>query len=176
MNDNKECGVFYNDGSTTSNLINHLARKHRIFKGNSSDDSNIEIATKNQHIRTDDEYQIIRQNLVTFIIEDSQPFHILQSKSFQKLLLSLDENFLIPCDKTIKTMISQAFYWSKQQLMNLLQEDSIAISLTMDFWTSRRQQGYIGVVCSWVSASWEPKEALLILQRVLYPHTGRVGQ
>jgi len=30
--DGKECGVSYNDGSTTSNLISHLARIHRVFK------------------------------------------------------------------------------------------------------------------------------------------------
>ena len=32
MPDSKECGVTYNDGSTTSNLIGHLARAHKVFK------------------------------------------------------------------------------------------------------------------------------------------------
>jgi hypothetical protein len=32
MPDGKECVVPYNDGSTTSNLIGHLARVHQIFK------------------------------------------------------------------------------------------------------------------------------------------------
>lgn len=32
LSDGKECGVSYNDGSTTSNLIGHLARIHRVFK------------------------------------------------------------------------------------------------------------------------------------------------
>lgn len=32
MPDGKECGVYYNDGSTTTNLINHLARKHKVFR------------------------------------------------------------------------------------------------------------------------------------------------
>jgi hypothetical protein len=143
LDNGEECGVSYNDGSTTSNLINHLARKHRIFRNNSSGQPNV--IAKNQIVRTENEYELIRQDLVSFIIEDSQPFHIVLSKRFQKLLHSLDENFPIPCDKVIKTMIGQAFSWSKQQLMTLLNDDCIAISMTMDFWTSRRQQDISGL-------------------------------
>ena len=33
-----ECGHYYNDGSTTSNLINHLATKHKIFKPGSTEE------------------------------------------------------------------------------------------------------------------------------------------
>ncbi|CAG8726805.1 17033_t:CDS:2, partial [Funneliformis caledonium] len=29
-----ECGVSYNDGSTTSNLISHLVRIHKVYKLN----------------------------------------------------------------------------------------------------------------------------------------------
>ena len=32
MLDGKECGVFYQDGSTTTNLINHLVRVHKVPK------------------------------------------------------------------------------------------------------------------------------------------------
>ena len=32
MPDGKECGVFYKDGSTTTNLINHLARIHKVSR------------------------------------------------------------------------------------------------------------------------------------------------
>ena len=28
----KECGVFYKDGFTTTNLINHLARIHKVSR------------------------------------------------------------------------------------------------------------------------------------------------
>ena len=36
--DGKECGHYYNDGSTTSNLIHHLATKHRIYKPGSAEE------------------------------------------------------------------------------------------------------------------------------------------
>jgi len=34
----EECGHHYNDGSTTSNLIHHLATKHNIFKPGSAEE------------------------------------------------------------------------------------------------------------------------------------------
>ena len=60
------------------------------------------------------------------------------------------------------------------QLMKLLKSDCIAAALTTDFWTSKAKHGYIGVTCSWVSIDWQPKEALLVLQQIPYPHTGEV--
>ncbi|CAG8807586.1 22806_t:CDS:2, partial [Gigaspora margarita] len=120
LDDGKECGVSYNDGSTTSNLINHLARRHWIFKNTPCRPSN---AIKGQFIRTENEYELIRQDLISFIIDDSQPFNIVECKSFRKLLHSLDENFSIPCDKTVKTTVSQSFSWSKLQLINMIEND-----------------------------------------------------
>ena len=104
----------------------------------------------------------------------NQPLYILQSKSFRKLLLSLDEYFEIPCDKSVKLMIGQAFEWSQSQLLELLKVDCIAASITTDFWTSKARHGYIGVTCSWISHDWTLCETLLALQRVKYPHTGEV--
>lgn len=36
--DGEECGHYYNDGSTTSNIIHHLATKHRIYKPGSAEE------------------------------------------------------------------------------------------------------------------------------------------
>ncbi|CAG8745901.1 45674_t:CDS:1, partial [Gigaspora margarita] len=64
LDDGEECGVSYFDGSTTSNLINHLARKHRIFKDGSCYPSRI---IKNQFFRTEKEYELIQQNLISLL-------------------------------------------------------------------------------------------------------------
>lgn len=109
-----------------------------------------------------------------FILDNNQAFNILNCKSFRNLLYSLDKNFNIPCDKTIKTMIGRANIWSCAQLKELLKSDCIAAAITTDFWTSRAKQGYIGVTCTWISMDWKPKEALLELKQVPYPHTGEI--
>ncbi|CAB5305043.1 unnamed protein product [Rhizophagus irregularis] len=174
-----ECGVYYKDGSTTTNLINHLVRVHKVFKPTerkiitegSLNQSDIRVAIKNQRLKVDGEYEESRQLLVEFILDNNQAFNILNCKSFRHLLYSLDKNFAIPCDKTVKTMINNAYTWSSEQLTELLRSDCIAASITTDFWTSRAKHGYIAVTCSWVSMDWKLKEALLILQQVPYPHT-----
>ncbi|CAG8824048.1 8027_t:CDS:2, partial [Racocetra persica] len=96
LDNRKKCGISYNDSSTTSNLINHLA---------------------------------------------------LECKSFQKLLHSLDENFSISYNKTIKTSVNKSFSWSKEQLTSLIEKESVAMSMMMDFWTSHLNQRYIGITC-----------------------------
>ncbi|CAB5201767.1 unnamed protein product [Rhizophagus irregularis] len=182
LSDGKECGVYYKDGSTTTNLINHLVRVHKVFKPTerkiitegSLNQSDIRVAIKNQRLKVDGEYEESRQLLVEFILDNNQAFNILNCKSFRHLLYSLDKNFAIPCDKTVKTMINNAYTWSSEQLTELLRSDCIAASITTDFWTSRAKHGYIAVTCSWVSMDWKLKEALLILQQVPYPHTGEI--
>ncbi|CAG8545494.1 2682_t:CDS:2, partial [Cetraspora pellucida] len=63
---------------------------------------------------------------------------------------------------------------SQEQLTSLIEKESVAVSIMMNFWTSYHNQRYIGITCAWISDSWEFKEALLVLQRVLYPHIGEV--
>jgi hypothetical protein len=132
------------------------------------------VAIKKRKTKSESEYRKIRQNLTEFIIDDNQPFFILQNKRFRKLLLSLDENFDIPCDKSVKLMIGEAYEWSKDQLLELLKVDCIAASITTDFWTSKAHHGYISITCSWISHDWILHETLLALKQVKYPHTGEV--
>ncbi|CAI2200135.1 5748_t:CDS:1, partial [Funneliformis geosporum] len=53
----------------------------------------------------EDEYKESHHFLVEVILDNNQVFNILNCKSFHHLLSSLDKNFIIPYDKTIKTMI-----------------------------------------------------------------------
>ncbi|CAB4377356.1 unnamed protein product [Rhizophagus irregularis] len=110
--DGIECGHYYNDGSTTSNLIHHLATKHKIYKPGSAEEAthlkevrsqpDIRTAIKKRKPKSEAEYKQIRQNVTEFIIDDNQPFYILQ------------------------IMIGEAFKWSQEQLLELLKVDSIA--------------------------------------------------
>ncbi|CAG8714869.1 2915_t:CDS:2, partial [Racocetra persica] len=58
LDNGKKCGVSYNDGSTTSNLINHLTHQHRILKNNSCR------SIKNQFNRTEDELLYLKKAIV----------------------------------------------------------------------------------------------------------------
>lgn len=115
----------------------------------------------------------IHNKVLKFIIENSQPFYILESKSFKELLLSLNPYFEMPTDEALDKLLDQMFDSGRINLKNIF-ENVEKICLTTDFWTSRGQHGYIGVTAHWTFEDYELKEAFLALQHVYYPHTSEI--
>jgi len=122
---------------------------------------------------TKSQLSFIHSKVLKFIIENSQPFYILKSKSFKELLLSLHPFFEMPTDEALEKLLDQMFNSGQTKLKKIF-ENVKKISLTTDFWTSRGQHGYIGVTAHWISDDFNPKEAFLTLQHVYYPHTSEV--
>src|SRR6266498_3526207 len=120
---------------------------------------------------TDQEQRILVQLFVEFLIDNNQPFNLVTNEAFRKFLNALNPSFNIPCENTIQILLESAHQYTEQKLRSLLETDAISVSLTTDFWTSRSQEGYIGITCSWISTNFEPKESLLALEYVPFPHT-----
>lgn len=83
--------------------------------------------------------------MLEFIITDSQPFHILKSNRFRKLLLGLDPSYSIPYDKMIKTLITDVYKLGIKELLSLIISTCEFISITTDLWMARSKAGYIGI-------------------------------
>src|SRR5256885_2157873 len=111
---------------------------------------------------TKSQLNFIHSKVLKFIIEDSQPFYILESKSFKELLLSLHPFFEMPTDKALEKLLNQMFN-SRQTKLKKIFKYVKKISLTTDFWTLRGQHGYIGMTAHWISDDYNPKEAFLTL-------------
>ena len=122
---------------------------------------------------TKDQINFLHKKVLKFIIEDSQPFYILESNGFKELLLSLHPFFELPTEEALDKLLDNMFEIGQITLKNIFENVS-KISLTTDFWTSRGQHGYIGVTAHWISDDYNPKEAFLTLQHVHYPHTSEV--
>ena len=122
---------------------------------------------------TDVQSSFLYKKVLNFIIEDSQPFYILESKSFRELLLALHPFFEMPTEEALDKLLDLMFKDGQNSLNNIF-ENVEKISLTTDFWTSRGQHGYIGVTAHWISDDFSPKEAFLTLQHVHYPHTSEI--
>ena len=82
---------------------------------------------------TKSQLNFIYNKVLKFIIEDSQPFYILKSKSFKELLLSLHPFFEMPTDEALENQM----FNSGQTKLKKIFENVKKISLTTDFWTSR---------------------------------------
>ena len=87
------------------------------------------------------------QLFIEFLIDNNQPFNIVTNEAFRNFLKALNPSFNIPCENTIQMLLETAYQYTEQKLKNLLEIDAISVSLTTDFWTSRSQEGYIGVTC-----------------------------
>lgn len=81
--------------------------------------------------------EAIEQALMEFIVEDTQPFHILKSKIFQRLIELLNSSFVIPCDKRLKALITDSYNLTIENLKLLLVENMTWYSLILDLWIAR---------------------------------------
>src|SRR6266496_2195087 len=122
---------------------------------------------------TKEQLSFLYKNVLNFIIEDSQPFYILDCKSFKELLLALLPFFEMPTEEALDKLLDFMFDNGQTFLKNIF-EDVEKISLTTDFWTLRGQHGYIRITAHWISNDYNPKEAFLALKHVPYSHTSKV--
>jgi hypothetical protein len=113
----------------------------------------------------------LRQFLVDWVVLDSQPLSTVQSKTFRHFIHELDSAFIMPSQETVKKIIYDAFNYSFPQLKQLLLMNAAFISLTMDLWTARNRQGYLGVTCSYLNQSFTLCELTLDIAYIRYPHT-----
>ncbi|CAG8838451.1 19947_t:CDS:2, partial [Gigaspora margarita] len=128
----KKCGVeIHTQGSTTnfaSHLLTHgIVKPQLAIKKVNNSQSKIDIIFKKTTTNNTNRKEAINQALVEFIIEDSQPFYLLKSHAFIKLINLLDPFYELPSDKFIKTLIHQAFFYSTNKLKALFAEELISL-------------------------------------------------
>ncbi|GET04540.1 zinc finger BED domain-containing protein 4-like [Rhizophagus clarus] len=174
----KECGKTYKIGTSTSNCSDHLANIHGITQeheeANVNQNQNIKDAfSKVTHHQESRQLELC-QHLTDWIICDSQPLTVLESPAFKQLIFQLDPKFQMPNPKYIKLLIHKAYNYSKPLIMEKLEKDANAVSLTCDLWTGRNRQGFLGITSDHVGNTllavldeWELRDKTLIAFRIL---------
>ena len=71
---------------------------------------------------------------------------------FHEFIYTYEPGFSIPCAKTAKRLIHEAYNWSCEQLSSLLRSSVTTIHLTTDLWTAKSRHGYLGVTVTWLSS------------------------
>ncbi|GES76778.1 zinc finger BED domain-containing protein DAYSLEEPER-like [Rhizophagus clarus] len=108
---------------------NNKLRKLTIKEGPLSDICDTEYARKdsltgNAILKgkryTKQQQKELRQFLVDWIISDSLPIHIIQSKAFQRFIYELDPAFMMPCEETVRKIIYETYNYSFPQLKDML--------------------------------------------------------
>lgn len=74
----------------------------------------------------------------------------------------------------MKELSVKGYNYCKQEIIHLLEQGVASCSLTLDLWTSRSQDGYLGVTCSFVNIQFELHETILSIKYLKYPHTSNI--
>ncbi|SRR6266542_108255 len=105
------------------------------------------------------------------MIEDSQSIDTITSSKFHQLIYKLDPGFIMPSQETVNSIIYITYNSSFQQLQQLIKNEAISVSLAMDLWKSKNNQGFLGTTCSFLDRKFELHEITLDVAYVKYPYT-----
>lgn len=109
--------------------------------------------------------------MVNWVIDDLQPFSVVNSPSFRIFCNELDPAFLVPEAKTVKGIIHKAYNYTYPKMVEQIGKEAVSVALTADLWTGRNRKGFLGITCSYIDPDFILKEVTLAIEYVRYPHT-----
>ena len=152
LDNGKNCSVEIETSGPTGNIISH--RKHKIYeyfkplttepplKQTKIDDFTVSSKTP---LMTSERQKYLENLLYEWLVLDCQPLYLLKSPAFCKFINALNEDFELPSSKEFRKRIFEAFKFTKNQLIQFIQENANSVSITCDLWTSRSKRGFLGV-------------------------------
>ncbi|GBC41325.2 ubiquitin-conjugating enzyme [Rhizophagus irregularis DAOM 181602=DAOM 197198] len=168
------CGKTYimDDGSL-ENAIIHLKNYHDIFVngyGKRKIFENQQILGTNRHPENEQELWKLLNELM---IEDSQVISVIARGKFRQFIHKLNPAFVMPSSETVNSIIHESYNSSFSQLQQYIKKEATSISLAVDIWTAKNNQGYLGITCSFLDQKCELREVTLDVAYVRYPHTSK---
>ncbi|KAK0134083.1 putative AC transposase [Merluccius polli] len=81
---------------------------------------------------------------LNMIVEDLQPFSIVDDKGFKNFVALLDPTYPLPSRQALKNMVVQKYEEEKTKAKAVMQSVE-AVSLTCDMWTSINMEEHLAV-------------------------------
>jgi len=174
----KKCGQEYLHDKSISNMISHLRVQHNIV-------DNKRLKSEIQQIRQTTLPDIIKTNIphkgakrkeivkavIEWILLDDKPLSAPRKKGFRRMMSKIDPKFRPPSDRFIKSEMEFSYLRNIEFLRQEIQTSCETATITADLWTSRKNEGYIGVTCHWITPNWSLRSVLLCCEKMEYPHT-----
>jgi hypothetical protein len=173
------CGKSYKHDGSTGNMKQHLQVKHGILESEELHTGlekytqpKIDNIFKKIIPHSSSKQKELKKITAEWLITDSLPFNVVNKKGYLKMMKTIDPAFNPPSSKSIKSSLAVAYNKGVLQLKELLSRTCETASITTDLWTSRSNDGYIGVTLHWLSPDFEVYDAILAVEKIEYPHTG----
>src|ERR1044071_2222522 len=71
----------------------------------------------------------------------------------------------------VKTIIFDAHNWTVSLIKNKMAETAEYLALTLDIWSSRAHDAYLGITCHWLTPKFELYEVILDMTDFPKSHT-----
>lgn len=107
------------------------------------------------------------------IIQDLQPFSIVQDRGFLQLLEGLEPSYQLPSRNTFANSLLEQRYNKGVVILQLILKQSEWVTITTDKWTSSANESYTSVTAHFITKNWELKSCLLDCFNTTESHTAQ---
>ena len=159
----------------TTNLKQHLQNHHpSVLSSYSTNDESSRQTTlesmafipKKKFSAGSKRSQNITDGLVEFISKDMMPISIVEGKGLINFLKILEPQYTLPSRKTITKRLKDKYDQIRASVQMKL--DSMpAAALTLDYWTSRATDSYLGITVHCISVDWQMVSYVLETKEVI---------
>lgn len=174
------CKNEYAASGNTSNLLDHIKRKHpeelELEDPNSETCSN-KVPRKKQMVLSQNTFKytpnssmkkLLDKKIGMMIAIDLQPFSFVEDRGFLQLMKTLNPCYDVPCKKTFSEKIVPEIFSEAFQKLKIILRDIQWISLTTDIWSSMNSEAYCTVTAHFLHKS---KLCSAVLQTSELPET-----
>ncbi|MBW0563883.1 hypothetical protein O181_103598 [Austropuccinia psidii MF-1] len=166
---------------TKQNLVSHLKAFHKeiwaeaIAKKKTEGQSNLSDSHGSSIIKimNSDLQNNFTDNHVSFIIQDQQSFALVKSKSFQKLIHTLNKDINLISETTISKQIKKKFLNDKEHIFNFINSQASQFSFSTDIWSGPGGILYITPTAHYISSDWKQFTETIRFSKFTEAHTGK---
>jgi hypothetical protein len=110
--------------------------------------------------------------VLNFVIEDMQPFSVVDEPSFHQIFQALGVDYKPPCRQTVRTRLTPHHQRLVSKVADAIQAEALSVSITHDCWTSSNNVGFIAATAHWLTDKFEPRRACVAVCALEGSHTG----
>lgn len=155
-------------------LQRHLMNIHKLEIPNSTDNKlqNLDVfITKPKYSNSDQKQMKFEDNLLDFLAVDGNNYSVVSGDCFKNMIHHLDPKINIKsrqiyADKLIKRVDTDVLPW----LINIIQNVD-KLHTSVDIWTTRRNEGVLGIKSHFIANDWKLYSFTLTLQKFNQRHT-----
>ena len=168
----------------TSNLFNHLCRKHPLVyarvhdkksKRNSKGSSlkGINQQTIEKYDRMGKKWQQLTNKVTRCIAKDMLPISIVEKPGFKQMLESFDPRYQLPLRKHFSKIAIPAKFNSTQSVLTSTLQEVEFFSSTTDLWSSMCMQPYLSYTVHYINKNWKLERKCLQTMFMPADHNGQ---